>query len=503
MVGYQEFRDRHPIDRSMYVAFFCCFGAPTERKLHGHTDVFFVLLNKNMVMHAFLHIKRLVIILLCDKISMACSVNMGNLHLLSVLLLALSLISPICHGLLRANAPDPPIDATTHTFRESARGLIMHKNIVKESRIQPTQIHEVTFVVPQRNMDELERILHDVSDPRSNNYGKHLTREEVAERTANFESRDAILTYLDTLDAIVVSITPYGEYITAQAPVSTWEKMFDTEFFAYSVLHSEHSKTSLSNQDIKIIRAEKYSVPTSLHSHVASVLSTIQMPSMHSRKVSSTPFTGTSQGSLDFSAQIFEGYVTPAVLKAAYNIDTDIGHVKATQAVFECQGNSYSKEDITQFQDTFNLPRIAVNVSVGNHIVSTEVCSLNTYTCAESSLDLQYMMAISTSPTTHYYSDVSLTSYWLIIVSSAINVPKVISISYGTLEKHILQSEMNAFNTEAIKLGVMGTTIVTASGDDGAASTPARYDITQCGYVPEFPSTSPYITSIGATMVRT
>eukprot|EP01042_Synura_sphagnicola_P004374 gene4374-biopygen4711 len=54
---------------------------------------------------------------------------------------------------------------------------------------------------------------------------------------------------------------------------------------------------------------------------------------------------------------------------------------------------------------------------------------------------------------------------------------------------------MNAFNTEAIKLGVMGATIVVATGDDGANGAGSS-----CGYSTSFPATSPYVTAVGGTM---
>ena len=52
-----------------------------------------------------------------------------------------------------------------------------------------------------------------------------------------------------------------------------------------------------------------------------------------------------------------------------------------------------------------------------------------------------------------------------------------------------------------MKLSLMGVTLVAASGDDGVAGAPARTDPVRCGYYPMFPASSPYVTSVGATMV--
>ena len=63
-------------------------------------------------------------------------------------------------------------------------------------------------------------------------------------------------------------------------------------------------------------------------------------------------------------------------------------------------------------------------------------------------------------------------------------------------------AEKEAFNTEAIKLSVMGVTIVAATGDDGAVGLDAGYH-GDCGYAAVFPASNPYVTAVGATSVST
>ena len=57
--------------------------------------------------------------------------------------------------------------------------------------------------------------------------------------------------------------------------------------------------------------------------------------------------------------------------------------------------------------------------------------------------------------------------------------------------------------SQAIKLGVMGVSIVASSGDDGANSYEARGNKANCGYNPVWPASCPFITSVGSTQVRT
>lgn len=86
---------------------------------------------------------------------------------------------------------------------------------------------------------------------------------------------------------------------------------------------------------------------------------------------------------------------------------------------------------------------------------------------------------------------------WLVSVANMTNPPLVISISYAYYEAFFSQEEIDTWNTEAIKLGLQGVSIFTASGDTGVEG--AYNDIAYCGYGPYFPATSPYITAVGAT----
>ena len=125
----------------------------------------------------------------------------------------------------------------THVFRESIPRRSSRSDLIRLKRIHQDYVHEVVFFIQQRNMDELTRVLHDVSDPLSPNYGQHWTKEEVADLTANPVGSDAVIAYLHAIGVSTVSETQRGEYITANAPIAIWEKMFSTEFFTFHQLH--------------------------------------------------------------------------------------------------------------------------------------------------------------------------------------------------------------------------------------------------------------------------
>ena len=57
---------------------------------------------------------------------------------------------------------------------------------------------------------------------------------------------------------------------------------------------------------------------------------------------------------------------------------------------------------------------------------------------------------------------------------------------------------MESFNTEAMKLGLLGGSIFVSSGDDGVTNY-ATTSASGCGYNPSYPATCPYVTAVGAT----
>lgn len=380
--------------------------------------------------------------------------------------------------------------STKRIRMESANDLAKNLYTYKR-RAELTDLHTVVIAVKQRNMEELERILYEISDPSSAKYGQHLTNEEVEELTANHESTSYVLDYLRQNDVSDIKQTHHGDYITATAPIHVFERMLSCEFHVYSAKN---------NENFAITRTSEYFLEEHVADHVATVFHTIHFPPTHyldhyhKRK---------SLGELHPAANL-AGYVTPKVLKDLYSIDITLGNSRTSQAVYESIGQTMSASDLTYFQHYFNLTVQAVSTVIGGHS-SDRVCKQHPDDCVEANLDVQYMMAIAPHvPTTYYYwGGEDFMVDWLVQVAAMRTPPKVISISYGMDEQYLSISYANAFTTQAIKVGVQGVTLTASSGDDGAPGSGARANSFMCGYHPSFPASSPYVTAVGGTMVST
>ena len=380
-----------------------------------------------------------------------------------------------------------------HVFMESMPQFDTRTDIYKGGRVEDSYVHEVTFVIRQRNLEELTRLLHDVSNPSSQHYGQHLTRQEVLDLTSNPTSRDAVVKFLNSNGANVVSETLGGEYVTASATIGVWERLFKSEFSTFRSTESNgHMRES--------VRTEKYWMPYELHSHVESVFNMIDVPDKLSRGLvlSRNDQTEKLRQRPSIGNVKYNGVMTPHTLRGYYNMSTHIGCSLSSQAVHVATGNHYSLADLEAFQAVHGI--LAPSGLTLPTDTGPTVC--HTPECAGGNLDLQYITSLSPgSPTTLLKSAESWES-WLVEVANIAVPPLVISLTYGSTEAAVTTGVHSAFTTQAIKLGVMGVTLFAASGDDGVHSAAVRKEgVAKCGYAPEFPAGNPYVTAVGATSV--
>lgn len=144
----------------------------------------------------------------------------------------------------------------------------------------------------------------------------------------------------------------------------------------------------------------------------------------------------------------------------------------------------------------FKVLIILLSLEVGFHISSEIEHEIYKITLGESTLDIQWITAIGRNvPTTFWSVSKGFLLVWVIEVSEAPYPPLVHSISYGEPEKDMLPSHTDRLNQEFQLLGVRGVTIISTSGDIGVSD---GTDICNAD-VPDYPSSSPWTTSLGAT----
>ena len=74
--------------------------------------------------------------------------------------------------------------------------LAGRSDILPGARVHPHESHAVTFAVKKWNLDVLQAVFLNVSDPLSADYGKFWSREQISQLTANPQAMQKIASYL-------------------------------------------------------------------------------------------------------------------------------------------------------------------------------------------------------------------------------------------------------------------------------------------------------------------
>lgn len=403
--------------------------------------------------------------------------------------------------------------------------MIRREDFVLKSKADPSIPHEVIFAIKQRNLDVLEAEVLERATPGNAKYLKWMTFEEVGALVSNPESAQAAIDWLSSHGIEVSWIALRKEYMKATAPISVWEKLFDTTFYSWA---DEHPHSI--NKTISHIRAIHYSLPEEMHAHVDAVFNTVQAPPVINKKYhrldADAPTKSVFRPNLRYVREALDvaskeagasGTVTTvAYLNAFYGITSNIGQSSLNQSVFETASEYFSQADLAQFQSTYSLTSQAA-VDIGGF--ETSSCN-NFRNCDEGNLDIQYIMGISQVTVSNYWYVASTSTSnpfvtWITDLASNPKPPQSNSMSWGSIEQQQSTSVLSSFNTEAMKLGAIGVTVTISSGDDGvsnsncACSNSSGSSVsswtgagswTGQGYFPNFPASCPYVTALGATM---
>lgn len=393
---------------------------------------------------------------------------------------------------------------------------IRRESFQRMDRSDPNSKQTLIFAIKQKNLEYLSNLLVELSTPSNDNFQKWLTFGEVEDIIKNSEATESVLKWLtNQQNASVLWVSRRGEYIKAEHTIEKWNELLETDFYDFKDMTREGSKNIFS-------RSNGYSIPIELVDHISAVFNTVQVPLAMKAKYrtkAKMPFKTHGQVQLrreeKVSSSSSNGVVTVPFINSFYKISSNLGSSDLSQSVFETSMESFSQKDLRQFQTQYSLT-LQEAIDYGGYNITD--CTENT--CGEGNLDIQYIMGVAQKTTSIYwYTEDSNDAYaqWITDVANDPNPPSANSMSWGGDEYETSTSVMESFNTEAMKLSIMGVTVTVASGDNGA---PGSGAVCNCllnsgssgspwtgsntwkgeGYFPSFPATSPYVTAVGATM---
>ncbi|KAF2800034.1 subtilisin-like protein [Melanomma pulvis-pyrius CBS 109.77] len=383
----------------------------------------------------------------------------------------------------------------------------------KRSRMDPSHVLPVRVGLAQRNLDRGMEFLDSVSNPSSKDYGKHWSIEEVRKTFApSDETRESVLQWLSQHGISSVRDEGALHTLAFDLPVADAEKLLNTKYYVY-----EHDESGDAH-----VACDSYSVPEHITKHINIVTPTLHWetkPYRHGVKRDGTfeshpihkefeedAFVVTAEAESPDdgpSVQDCLGKITPSCLRALYNIPeaSTTPCPNNSIAIVEYNGNSYTPEDLDTFFTTYQPAAVGARpilTSVaGGALDNTNPADFNTH--GESNLDLQYAMALTfPQPMTLIQIGNDPTSDGSGEPENYIQT-KVVSTSWGSNENEQTPAYMDTVCNEYMKLGLQGVSVLFSTADFGVAGN--KDDCMNNRFQPNFPTTCPYVTAVGATQL--
>lgn len=355
----------------------------------------------------------------------------------------------------------------------------------KLHRVEPDKILKLTLAIKQQNKDKLERLLLDVSDPDSINYGKYLSVKEITKLVSPHQKSIDILRIWLANNGIAsrhCDLTLNRDFLVCKVPCKYAEMLLPGTVFSY-FKHDKLKKHYIRSNS-------RYYVPEYVAEHLDFVGDVHRFPSVNFRKTKQEDLTEIIKQNPGVHVGVY-----PKILRERYNLtDSDIGsHPNNSQVVAQFLEQYFSNSDLSEFFSLFVGSDFA-HVNSINKIIGPN----SGRSGIEASLDTQYITGLGANITTWFWSTGGRHANqepfleWMVDVGNTTFVPQVHSVSYGDDERSLSVSYMKRINVEFMKLGVRGSSILFSSGDDGAGCKHHKFN-------PSFPVSSPYVTGVGGT----
>ncbi|KAI1787574.1 subtilisin-like protein [Ganoderma leucocontextum] len=413
-------------------------------------------------------------------------------------LLVLFVLAPLALGstIPRSDlVPRSQLSTIPSGFSPHIRALVLDDHVLR-----------LTIGFPSNNVEDLHAALLDVSDPSSPHYGRHLSKAEVARLASpRADGVKAITDWLGKHGLSPESRSYPGETLTVHVPAARANFLLAANFTAYT-----HDTTNTT-----MIRTLSYSLPAYLHDHIAFVYPTTQFdPPVRARApvellVRQQPRHRRADSAPTVPASCANS-INPQCLQALYGIPTTPATAPGNSLYVSGLGGECANPNDLQ---TF-LAQFRPDIKHGSYTsLAVDGSSDTGIPSDEGNCDTQYSVGLATNVSVTYaiagsgtdgvtFSDLLETVEYLLALDEP---PLVVTTSYVFDEPDLnshdsVQMALTLCNYYA-QLGARGTSVIFASGDGGAVGgIPNKHvGCHLTPFVPSFPSTCPFVTSVGST----
>jgi tripeptidyl-peptidase-1 len=368
-----------------------------------------------------------------------------------------------------------------------------------------------TLALKQYNIDKLESAFYENSDPHSTYFTKHWNKNKILDLIA--PPKEVTKKIFDWIDLVtkkvgsnqIISIVNNRDAITIRSTVLFAEMLFRTQMYKF-----ENRIT----KKVVIKHLGDLSVPVSISQHIDLVTGITELnPTNHQIKR-----LGNQRAEEDNQCN------TPYTIKELYGVPQNltVTNKESNQSIYAEDSNhideGFGFNSIAYWEKSNGIPPNPINCILGDgadYIFPND-------TDDEAQLDTQMMTGMAVGAKTCFW----IIEGWMFEFAQQYfndpSTPLVVSISYGWQEDEQCINETNEYyflgnctaahipnsfqyvnrtNIEFMKIGLLGRTIIVASGDDGDAG--GHESENGCTIIsPTFPASSPYVTSVGATSLE-
>jgi subtilase family serine protease len=365
-------------------------------------------------------------------------------------------------------------------------------------------IHGVTlaFRLSAAQQKDLDNLLARQQDHSSSNYHKWLTPAQFADRFGMSQNdMNRVTAWLESHGFTVASVANARNQISFDGTVAQIESVFDTEIHDYVV-----------NGEIHFANASNPSVPAAMAGSVLAMghLHNFQpKPRAISRRVPSNP--SANQPDPEFTSHLSGShFLAPGDFATIYDVQTlyNNGTDGTGQKIALTGQSSISLTDVANFRSaaglSANVPTLLLEPGTGT---STR-CSGDE---GESDLDVEWSGAVA--------KNASITLVYVGLLSGETcgsntrqfgafdalhyaidqNIAPVISNSYGNCEANVDSANALAMQGWIKQANTQGQTVVSSSGDDGAADCDFQVASATQGFAVDIPAAIPEVTGMGGT----
>ncbi|KAE8156823.1 subtilisin-like protein [Aspergillus tamarii] len=377
----------------------------------------------------------------------------------------------------------------------------------------PSKPIELQLAVHPEKVSEFEQKVIEISTPGNQNYGHHMSRDEV--RSFLYSSDVAprkVLSWLEAAHIPATSINKHTGWITFTVPVSQAEQLLKTRFYIF-----EHKKSKAT-----VVRTLKYSVPKELRSFVQMIQPTTRFSQLMAQAES--PLLQALPVTIKDLVAGCSSIVTPNCLRELYGIS----EAKPKPDRRNRLGISGFLGQYARYSDFHQFLRLyAPRITDTNYTVVLINGGLNLQDSledsSEASLDIQYAAALADNSFTTFYSTAG---HGPVIRDSGYNgasdphepyleqlrylldlpddeLPAVLTTSYGELEQSVPEIYARTTCNMFAQLGARGVSMIFSSGDSGVGDSCITNDGTnRTSFQPLYPASCPFVTSVGGTYGR-